>query len=130
MSQLRIQLFRYIIVGILSNVTLILLFGILRLFGIQDFIALTITYLIGASATLVLNGRWTFTSLTKQDFWPKAVKYFSLYGVGLVISIFSYSLITSELGVPAILAQTVTVFICAVFLFIGQRSWVFRKPSR
>lgn len=120
---------RYVISGFVSNATLLLIFWVLQNFGIDSLLAVAATYVLGIGISLMLNGRWTFGSLTKQNFWPITTRFVFLYLLGLGYSLLAFQVIAT-LGLPNLVTQVFVMGSCAILLFLGQKYWVFKTHKQ
>lgn len=124
-SAIRIQLFRYTVVGLLSNFILYLIYILLTWTGIDHKIAMTLLYAIGVTQTFYFNRRWTFGDGDKisQTF----IRYISIYIAGYIFNLIALMLLVDHWGWPHQWVQGVMIFIIAGVLFLLQRYWVFHS---
>lgn len=114
MKALLLQLTRYGIVGITSNLTTYLFFLGFYYAGMPPVVATGVVYVMGVIISYTVNRRWTFqsTSIHAQDL-PKFV---AAYGIGFVVSlIFMWGFLHFF---PAEIAQIMTIFASAAVIFV------------
>jgi len=125
----RTQLFRYAIVGLLSNVLLYAAYVVLTRLGIEPKLAMTMTFVLGVTQTFVMNRGWTFSYRGSGS--RAYMRYWVAYGVAYVINLVLLAVFVDVFGFPHEVVQGVLILGIAVLLFIAQRLWVFRSsPSQ
>jgi putative flippase GtrA len=92
--------------------------------GVKSLSAVATTYVLGIFISLMLNGRWTFSSLTKKTFLPATTRFVLLYLFGLGYSLLTFQVL-AKIGLPNLVTQLMVMGSCAILLFIGQKYWVF-----
>jgi putative flippase GtrA len=122
------QLVRFVIVGVVSNATLLGLFWVAITFGIAPLVAVSVTYALGLISSLLLNGKWTFGTLNRQTAVDKTAKFTVLYGAGYLFSVGAFWAI-SFTGIPHVLNQFLVMGSCGALLFLGQKFWVFNEAK-
>ena len=124
----RKQLFRFLVVGVVSNLTLLGVSWLAVTLGVPPYVAVTGVYVIGLVSSLLLNGRWTFGTLNRQTAVGKSIKFFILYGLGYLYSIAAYWVII-QWGWGHAITQLLVMGSAAVLLFLGQKFWVFHHVT-
>ena len=118
------QLFRYVLVGLGSNVILYLGYLLLTSFGFGYKTAMTLLYGLGILQTFLFNRSWTFGH---QGYIHSAfVRYTSIYLLGYLVNLTGLYVFVDLLGFPHQLVQGLMIVIVAALLFVLQRLWVFK----
>ncbi|KAB2660367.1 MAG: GtrA family protein [Verrucomicrobia bacterium] len=127
MPQWSIQLFRFAIVGLVSNGVLYAAYLLLTHFLVGPKTAMTLLYATGVLQTFVFNRGWTFG----HDGTPRIafIRYVAAYGLGYLLNLASLHLWVDRLGAPHQWVQAAMIPILALVLFALQRYWVFRTPQ-
>ena len=117
------QLFRYGIVGVLSNAVGYLLYLGITAAGMEHKLAMTLLYAVGVAQTFIFNKRWSFCH--GGTHWPAFVRYCMSYGLGYLVNLTALYLCVDRLGWPHEAVQGAMVFVVAALLFVLQKFWVF-----
>lgn len=122
-----IQLFRYAVVGLLSNALLYAAYLGLTGLGLDPKFAMTALYLVGIVQTFIFNQRWTFSKLEhdRQAFY----RYVLLYAVGYCFNWLMLELLVGHIGWPHQWVMLGLMLFMVAFFFLGQKFWVFRTGS-
>jgi len=123
--EIRKQFIRYVVVGLASNAVIYLIYILLTRLGMGPKLAMSLLYGVGLLQTFVLNRRWSFQFEGAAT--PALVRYALLYSAGYVIQLFALMLLVDQVGLPHQWVMGGLVLIMAVFLFIGQKVWVFQS---
>jgi putative flippase GtrA len=118
---------RYATVGVVSNLVLYGLYLVATGLGIASKVAMTALYAAGVLQTFLLNKRWSF-----RDRGPKGIallRYCAAYASGYVLNYAMLAVLVDVLQLRHEYVQGATVLLIAVYLFVLQRIWVFRRPS-
>lgn len=123
----QIELIRYGIVGIATNALIYALYLALTALGIGPKFAMSLLYMVGVLQTFVFNKAWTFryTGQARLAFWRHVV----LYSAGYAINFVLMTILVDAVLWPHQLVMAGLVVLMAVFFFVGQKFWVFRKSS-
>ena len=119
----RIQLFRYAVVGQLSNVLLYGAYISLTWLRVEPKIAMTLVYAIGVVQTFFLNKHWSFRH--RGTHGPAFARYCAAYGFGYAINLLAFVWLVDRLRYPHQVVQAAMIIVVAATLFILQRYWVF-----
>ena len=122
-----LQVIRFGIVGLSSNLILYLLYLGLTSLGLAPKLAMSILYVVGVLQTFVVNKKWTFHHHGHLS--VAFIRYISLYAFGYLINLGILIAMVDRLGYPHQWIQGLTILILAVFLFTLQKLWVFRSPE-
>ena len=121
----RVQFFRYVVVGLASNAVLYAAYIALTEFGVEAKLAMTLLYLAGVAQTFVFNKRWSFRHGGTHA--PAFVRYCAAYAIGYAINFVVLLLLVDRLGYPHRIVQGIMIVCLAVMLFVLQKFWVFRQ---
>ena len=123
-----IQIIRYVIVGLISNLILFGAYIYLTTLGVGPKIAMSVLYILGVIQTFVFNKRWSFRF--NGSFTPALMRYATSYILGYVINFSAFMLLVDRMGFPHQWVQGVMIVSIAILLFIAQRYWVFAPSKR
>lgn len=118
---------RYGALGLATNVAGYMLFLLATHFGAEPKLAMSVLYLIGASASFAGNRIWTFSD--DGPLLPAAAKVIATHLVGWA---FNYAILyiwADRLGYPYALIQAVAIVLVAGFVFLCFRFLIFNGRS-
>lgn len=121
------QLIRYGIVGVASNVVGYLLYLAITVAGMEYKLAMTLLYAVGVAQTFIFNKRWTFRS--NDSTGSALVRYIVVYALGYLINYAVLFLLVDEAGMPHQLVMAGLFVLMALYFFVAQKFWVFRKRA-
>lgn len=121
------QLFRYGIVGVLSNAVGYLLYLGITAAGMEHKLAMTLLYAVGVAQTFIFNKRWSFRHAGAHG--TAFVRYCIAYASGYFINLAALFILVDKLGYAHQLVQGVMILALAAMLFTLQKFWVFRSTS-
>jgi putative flippase GtrA len=122
-----VQFFRFILIGIFSNLLLFGFYLFLTGFGVGYKTAMTLLYGIGIAQTFFLQKRLTFNH---QGFFRSSFfKYLTAYGLGYLINFSALLFFVDYLAFPHELVQGLMILIIAVLMFLLLKLWVFRSAT-
>jgi putative flippase GtrA len=124
MRSLNLQLFRFGVVGLTSNLALYLLYLCLTNIGVEHKLAMAMLYIIGVLQSFFFNKKWTFKHSGQMN--AAFLRYISIYLAGYLINLSALIIFVSKLGYPHQLVQGVMILIIAALMFAIQKHWVFR----
>lgn len=124
---IRKQFFRYVVVGLASNAVIYLVYILLTRLGMGPKLAMSLLYGVGVLQTFVFNKKWSFQFGGAAT--PALIRYALLYAAGYVIQFLALMLLVDRAGLPHQWVMGALVLTMAVFLFAGQKVWVFREKS-
>lgn len=127
MKQTLTQLVRYGIVGLASNAFGYLLYLGLTYLGMGPKLTMSLLYAVGVLQTFFFNRKWSFQFGGAAT--PALVRYALLYGAGYFFQLLAMMGLVDHAGLPHQWVMGTLVLTTAVFLFIGQKVWVFRDRS-
>lgn len=120
-----IKLFRFAIIGIISNATGYLLYLYITYLGVSPKIAMTVLYGIGATIGFFGNRNYTFSD--KGSFLKSGRRYVLTHCFGYLINFAIQIILVDKLGYVHQLAQAIGVFTVALFLFVMFKYYVFTE---
>jgi len=116
-------LFRYALIGLVSNACGYGVYILVTWLGVPPLIAMSLLYSIGALIGFVGNRKWAFSHKGKA--LPSLVRYWITHCMGYGLNFAMLRVFSDHLGYPHQLVQAVAVFVVAGFLFIMYRLFVF-----
>lgn len=119
-----IQFIRFGIVGVCSNLLLLLLYLLLTRVGVGHKSAMTVLYVVGVLQTFVFNRRWSFNHEGSVSIALR--RYCIVYALGYLFNLGMLFVLVDRLGLPHEVIQACLILVLAVLLFLGQKYWVFR----
>lgn len=121
-----LQLFRYGIVGIGSNIGLYVFYLLITSYAIQPRVAAALSYVSGATIAFLVNRQWTFAY--RGNFNRALVRYAVSHLLGFFLNFLIIHIFFERLGYAHQLVQGVAVVVVAGFLFVAFKYFVF--PSK
>jgi putative flippase GtrA len=119
------QLIRYGLVGVLSNLTIYIVYLLITHFGVEPKIAMTLVYIIGASIGFMGNRKWTFAH--RGNSAGAALRYVLAHLVGYMLNFLILYIFVDRLGYAHQWIQAMAILIVAGFLFFVFKWFVFRE---
>lgn len=120
-----LQLIRYGLVGLVSNLTIYFVYLLLAYRGIEPKMAMTLMYIIGALIGFVGNRKWTFTH--RGSSFLAATRYAISHLLGYFLNYSILFILVDQLGYAHQWVQAAAIIIVAGFLFIVFKYFVFRE---
>ena len=118
------QLYRYAIVGIMTNFTGYMLYLLATYLGGTPKITMSIIYGVAATASFFGNRKLTFEH--KGSFLGTGIRFIIAHCFGYVINLVTLIVLADKLGYAHQLAQVIAIFFVASFLFLVFKFFVFR----
>ena len=122
MSRLFRQLISYFLVGITSNSIGFVLY-LFTTIWLEPKVAMTLLYFIGIGLSYIGNRKFTF-SQSRNSFFT-FIPFFALYILGYFLNLLLILFFVDKLGYQHQYVQAISIFVVAIFLFIGLRLMVF-----
>lgn len=119
------QLVRYGLVGIVSNVTIYLAYLFITHHGIEPKIAMTLTYISGATLGFFCNRQWTFAH--RGSFLVAMIRYVFAHLLGYLLNLALLFTFVDQLTYPHQWVQAAAIIVVAGFLFVIFKYFVFRE---
>jgi putative flippase GtrA len=119
------QLIRYGLVGIVSNLSIYIIYLLMTYLGVEPKIAMTFVYVIGASIGYIGNRNWTFSYRGNQ--FSAGLRYTLAYFFGYVLNYLILFILVDHLGYLHQWVQAGAIIIVAGFLFVVLKYVVFRE---
>ena len=120
------QLFRYGVIGLASNVAGYIIYLVITYFGTTPKTAMTILYISGALFGFWGNRKVTFAH--DGNIFTAGIRYFIAHTLGYFINFGILVVMVDRLGYPHQWIQGLTIFIVAAFLFLAFKFFVFKRP--
>jgi putative flippase GtrA len=121
------KLFRFAVVGIVSNLIGYLLYLYVTFLGAAPKVAMTVLYGIGALIGFIGNRKYTFAHKGKLQ--RAGMRYAVAHCAGYTINFLTQIVVVDQLGYPHQLAQAVGICVVAAFLFVTFKYFVFIEPN-
>ena len=122
------QLFRYGLVGIVSNLSGYLLFLLITYWDVEPKIAMTLLYVVGATIGFIGNRKWAFAH--SGTLLEAGARYFIAHMFGYLINFLILLMFVDKLGYSHQWVQAGAIFVVAGFLFVAFKYFVFPKAAR
>ena len=122
-----LQLLRYGVVGVVTNLALYLFYLLITYLGIEPKMAMTIAYVVGALIGFAGHRQWTFSH--KGALLGSGARYCIAHFFGYLINFLILLTFVDTLGYSHRLVQAVAIIVVAGFLFITFRYFVFPKTE-
>lgn len=123
----RLQLLRYGLVGVASNLAAYLAYLLLTRAGAAPKLAMTMLYLVGATVSFFGNRRLTFSF--RGGWLGPGVRYALSHAVGYLINLALLVALVDAAGYPHQWVQALAILVVAAYLFLAMKFFVFRKES-
>jgi putative flippase GtrA len=120
-------LFRYAVVGIISNTSGYIVYLVLTYFGTTPKITMTFLYLI--SATLSFFGNRNLTFSHKGTLLGSGFRYIIAHIFGYILNFAILTLFVDRLGYAHQIVQAIAILVVAAFLFTTFKLFVFRPTN-
>lgn len=111
------------LVGVLNTVITIIVFNILRVFGINMVVANSIGYICGMVNSYFWNNRWVFKSNSKD--LKTVLKFIVVNLITMFINNLILILLVQNIGINEFIAQIIALVLITVINFIGNKLWTF-----
>jgi putative flippase GtrA len=121
------QLFRYGLVGVVTNLALYFFYLLITYLGIEPKMAMTISYIIGAFIGFIGHRKWTFAH--KGALLGSGARYFIAHLFGYLINFLILLTFVDRLGYSHRWVQAAAIIVVAGFLFVTFRYFVFPKAE-
>ena len=118
-----IELLRFGVVGLASNVLLYLLYLAVTAVGVEPKVAVTLIYLVGVLQTFILNKRWTFQH--EGHARRTAARYWIAYTLSYAANMVLLFIFVDIAGFDHRVVQGILIAVIGLVLFGLQKYWVF-----
>ncbi|MGO4153369.1 GtrA family protein [Cupriavidus sp. YAF13] len=116
-------LFRYVLVGLLSNAAGYGIYILVTWLGVKPMLAMSLLYSIGAMLGFFGNRQWAFAHDGKA--LHSLVRYWATHLIGYGLNFSMLYFFVNRLGYSHQLVQAIAVFVVAGFLFLMFNFFVF-----
>lgn len=120
-----LQLIRYGLIGIGSNLAIYLLYLLVTHLGLDPKSAMTVLYISGATVVFFVNRTWTFAHTGALI--QAGAKYALMHFFGYLLNLFILFTFVDRLGFPHQVVQAVAIILVAGILFVAFKYFVFAK---
>jgi len=120
-----LQLIRYGVVGVISNLTIYFFYLFITYLSVEPKTAMTLMYIIGALIGFVLNRKWTFAHFGESA--RAAFRYVLAHLFGYVLNFLILFTFVDRLGCAHQWVQAMAIIIVAGVLFLIFKYYVFIK---
>ena len=121
------QLFRYALVGVITNLVGYLIYLLIVYLGATPKLTMTFMYGIGAAIGYIGNRNLTFEY--KGSIVGSGVRYCIAHCIGYFINLFMLIIFVDKLGYAHQWVQASAIFVVAGFLFIAFKFFVFQETE-
>jgi putative flippase GtrA len=122
-----LQLLRYGVVGIVTNLSLYCFYLLITYLGIEPKMAMTIAYVVGALIGFIGHRQWTFSHRGNAN--RSAIRYTAAHISGYMLNLFIIFIFVDRLGYAHQVVQAAAIFAVAGFLFIIFKYFVFPEKK-
>ena len=122
-NHLHIQLFRYGVVGLVSNSFAYVAYLLITWIGVAPEATAAGLYLVGASSSYLGNFKWTFGSRSSHA--SALPKFVAAHILGFSVQLVLISYLYQKIGLSHQLAQLVSVGCVALILFLSFKFYVY-----
>lgn len=123
----RLQLVRYGMVGVASNLAAYLAYLVLTHLGAPPKLAMTMLYVVGATVSFFGNRRLTFAF--RGGWVGPGMRYVAAHAVGYLLNLAMLVLLVDSAGYPHHWVQAAAILVVAVYLFVAMKFFVFRVQA-
>jgi len=117
------QFGKYLVIGLVSNLSAYLAYLGLVYIGLAPLFGISIIYLISGSLSFILNKQWTFQS--NSAFTKTARRYLYIQCLGFISNLAIFSFLHYFLALPHYISQFFGIGFVAIELFLLSRYYVF-----
>lgn len=121
------QLFRYGLVGVLSNAIAFAAYLVMTSLGVSPEVSMTIVYVI--AATVGFLGNRTLTFAHQGSVMGAGIRYVIAHCFGYALNLSILIVMVDKLGYAHQLAQAFAILVVAAFLFLAFKFFVFTNDE-
>jgi putative flippase GtrA len=122
------QLIRYGLVGVVSNITIYVVYLLVTFLGVEPKTTMTLVYITGAIIGFAGNRKWTFAH--RGNSTNAALRYVLAHLLGYLINLLILVTFVDRLGYAHQWVQAAAIIFVAGFLFIAFKYFVFREGKK
>ena len=123
-----IRVLKFCVVGVLSTLLVVALYGVLLAIDLQYTIAGALAWIAGVLNGYTWNRLWTFDRTEHQT--VLLARYMGVGLLGLALNTCLLVLLHSAAGVDELVAELVALPVVVLTTFLVNRFWVFREHVR
>jgi putative flippase GtrA len=120
------QLFRYGLVGIVSNLAGYMAYLLVTYLGVTP--KITMSFLYGIAATVGFLGNQKLTFAYKGSSLGAGIRYAIAHFFGYLLNLTILIVMVDKFNYPHQWVQAIAIFVVAAFLFVTFKLFVFKKP--
>lgn len=120
-------MFRYLIVGLLSNIVGYAIYLLLIYIGGTPKLTMTILYTVGASVSFFVNRKYTFQH--NGHIGVAGIRFLLVHLSGYLLNFLLLAIFVDSFGIAHQLVQAIAVFVVATYVFVMFRILVFTPSS-
>ncbi len=117
------QLFRYGLIGVVTNLALYFFYLLITYLGVEPKMAMTISYIFGMFVGFVGHRKWTFAH--QGALLGSGARFLIAHLFGYLTNFLILLIFVDRLGYPHRWVQAAAIVVVAAFLFITFRYFVF-----
>jgi putative flippase GtrA len=121
------QIFRFGLVGLISNGVAYAVYLALTAAGMDPYAAATVVYVVALAVGFAGHRRVTFAHQGRLG--PAAVSYLVVYAIGYFMDIAILAVGMDVLGQSHVIAQAEAVVVVAIYLYMALRLFVFTSSA-
>ncbi|MBQ7738082.1 MAG: GtrA family protein [Desulfovibrionaceae bacterium] len=121
------QIIRYGIVGILHNAAGYILYLIITALGVDPKIVVGFTYPIALLISYIGNKKYTFENT--GNYKKSSLRFLGMHCISYLINLGLLYVLVDLYGFPHQIIQLMAIFVCAAFLFVTLKLYVFKKEA-
>lgn len=113
------------LVGLINTLITMIVFNILRIFGVGILVANTIGYICGMANSYLWNNKWVFKANSKDI--STIGKFIIVNVITMLINNGILIVLVNNIKLNATIAQALALIITTVINFIGNKIWTFNE---
>ena len=122
-----LQLVRFGIIGLLQNGAAYAVYLLFTWIGFDPKLVVGITYPLAMLVSFLGNKKYTFSH--KGGTTGAGIRFLIAHAVSYSLNLGMLYLLVDKMGYPHQLVQLAAIFICAAFLFVALKFFVFRSTA-
>lgn len=122
-----IQMYRFVLVGLVSNILLYILYLLTTLSGVKPIAAMSLLYFIGVLQTFIFNKKWSFQH--NGEVRSSFMRYIAAYLLGYIVNLTMLMMLVDHLGFSHQPVQGIMILVISLAMFLLQKHWVFPVSS-
>jgi putative flippase GtrA len=124
------EVFKFAAVGAVNTLIDFTLLSLFVWFGVNIFLALSLSYTIGAINGYLLNNRWTYGHLNRKNTLGGLLRYVSISFVGLGLTEIVVAVLYKEFHIRVSLDKLAAVVVVFAWNYLANRHFTFRPTAK